>query len=471
MAIRKGGKAGKTAKGSVGFWGIAPGKPFITNVTRVGGSYLSSSVDVYFDKNSYGAAPSSYTIKAVSYAGTILVENVTSSPARVTGLRAGALYTFTVEAKAILGQSGSYVATPSDNNDTETQGAPDKPAAPTAVSPQGATYDTVTWLAPNNGGVAITNYQVEGNDGTGTTVNALTVNISQGAGQTQAYRVRAYNANGWSEWSDYSSNVTTFSFTPFSVFSFFGVFSFVPVFSFTPFSVFGFTPFAVFGFTPFAVFGFVPFSVFSFTPFSVFSFFGVFGFVPTFSVFSFFSPFSPFSPFSVFSFAPSGCVAADTLIRTVGPDDSVVMVPAKDIVVGQEVWAPTFDELIDESVGQPYMWTAPTITNLTLVKTVLTSITPSEKTTMTINNDSSLKFSRQQGMLVKRWGNYCFIISGLLEVGDILFKVNSDSTGFDEVEVTSIELIEELSTVYKFDAEPTDLLIGGDLALHNPKYY
>jgi hypothetical protein len=147
------------------------------------------------------------------------------------------------------------------------------------------------------------------------------------------------------------------------------------------------------------------------------------------------------------------------------------MVPAKDIVVGQEVWAPTFDELIDESVGQPYMWTAPTITNLTLVKTNLTSITPSEKTTMTINGDSSLKFSRQQGMLVKRWGNYCFIISGLLEVGDILFKVNAAGTGFDEVEVTSIELIDELSTVYKFDAEPTDLLIGGDLALHNPKYY
>jgi hypothetical protein len=316
-----------------------------------------------------------------------------------------------------------------------------------------------------------------------------------------------------------------FSFTPFSVFSFSGAFSFTPpAFSFTPpaFSftptpttctpttytenrmcngvstpvtitvyadcsedwncppaAFSFTP-PAFSFTPFSVFSFSGgFSVFTFTPqFSVFSFtpeetFSVFSFTPTsFSVFSFsnIGAFS-FTPpaFSVFSFAPSGCVAGTTLLRTVGPDDTVVLKPASEVVVGEEIWSPTFDQLIDESLGQTYLWNATEISGLTLTKSSITSITPSEKYLMTINEDDTMKFSREQTILVKRNGTYSFIMTGLLEVGDILFKINELGTGFDELPVTSIELVDTIDTVYRFDAEPTDLLIAGGLALHNLK--
>jgi len=82
-----------------------------------------------------------------------------------------------------------------------------------------------------------------------------------------------------------------------------------------------------------------------------------------------------------------------------------------------------------------------------------------------------MKFSREQTILVKRNGVYSFMLTGVLEVGDVLFKINSSGSGFDELPVTSIELIDGFETVYKFDAEPTDLLIAGDLAIHNLKFY
>jgi hypothetical protein len=328
----------------------------------------------------------------------------------------------------------------------------------------------------------------------------------------------------------FSFTPPAFSFTPFSVFSFSGAFSFTPfsVFTFTPPpqtctptsynenricngvatpvtiyvaadctetwdcpAAFSFTP-PAFSFTPFSVFsfsaagGFAPFSVFSFTPtsaFSVFSFtppFSVFSFTPTtFSVFSFstisfsFTPpaFSFTPPAFSFTPVPGGCVAGTTLVRTVGPDDTIVLKPASEVVVGEEIWSPTFDQLIDESLGQTYLWNATEITGLTLVKSSVANITPSEKSVMTINNDGDMRFSREQTILVKRNGTYSFIMTGLLEVGDILFKINEFGTGFDELPVTSIELIDGFETVYKFDAEPTDLLVAGGLALHNLKAY
>lgn len=287
----------------------------------------------------------------------------------------------------------------------------------------------------------------------------------------------------------FSFTPPAFSFTPFSVFSFSAAGGFAPfsVFSFTP-PAFSFTP-PAFSFTPFSVFSFsgIQFSVFTFTPqFSVFSFtptsFSVFSFTPTsFSVFSFsnigafsFTPpafsFTP-TTFSVFSFTPSGCVAGTTLVRTVGPDDTIVLKPASEVIVGEEIWSPTFDQLIDESLGQTYLWNATEITGLTLTKSSIANIVPSEKYLMTINGDDTMKFSREQTILVKRNGTYSFGMTGLLEVGDILFKINELGTGFDELPVTSIELLDTAETVYKFDAEPTDLLIAGGLALHNLKAY
>jgi hypothetical protein len=449
MAIRKGGKGGKNAKSAVSFWGVAPGQPYIVSVVPgFGGAYFSSTAEITFNKNIMGATPSSYTIFANSIYGTKTF-TATSSPFTVTGLRAGTAYAFTILANAAISQAATETTSVSSSQtNADVKSVPDAPTGVTASSPSGATYDTVSWSAPaDNGGEAITNYQVESSDGKTATLNALTTNIAQEAGTAQTYRVRAYNAQGWSEWSAWSASVTTFSFVPFSVFGFspFGVFGF------SPFGVFGFSPF---GFSPFGVFGFSPFGVFGFSPFG-FSPFGVFG----------------FSPFGVFGFSPGGgCIAPDTLVSVVGPEDTYIQIPAKDVVTGQEVWAHSFNEMDDESVSDPMTLAFNQLTDQAIVKTNVASIVEKEMpATMTINGDSTKKYSTVQGILYKRNGIYGYINTGLLEVGDYVMEYDYNTHSFNEIAVTSLEIDETPSTVYKFDMEPVDTFIAGNMVVHNRK--
>ena len=449
MAIRKGGKGGKNAKSAVSFWGVAPGQPYIVSVVPgFGGAYFSSTAVITFNKNIMGATPSSYTIFANSVYGTKTF-TATSSPFTVTGLRAGTAYAFTILANAAISQAATATTSVSSSQtNADVKSVPDAPTGVTATSPSSATYDTVSWLAPaDNGGEAITNYQVESSDGKTATLNALTTNIGQEAGTAQTYRVRAYNAQGWSEWSAWSASVTTFSFVPFSVFGFspFGVFGF------SPFGVFGFSPF---GFSPFGVFGFSPFGVFGFSPFG-FSPFGVFG----------------FSPFGVFGFSPGGgCIAPDTLVSVVGPEDTYIQIPAKDVVTGQEVWAHSFNEMDDESVSDPMTLAFNQLTDQAIVKTNVASIVEKEMpATMTINGDSTKKYSTVQGILYKRNGIYGYINTGLLEVGDFVMEYDYNTHSFNEIAVTSLEIDETPSTVYKFDMEPVDTFIAGNMVVHNRK--
>ena len=407
MAIRKGGKAGKSAKAAVSFWGVAPGQPYIVSVVPgFGGAYFSSTAVITFNKNIMGATPSSYTIFANSIYGTKTF-TATSSPFTVTGLRAGTAYAFTILANAPIGQTATETTSvASSQTNADVKSVPDAPTGVTASSPSGATYDTVNWQAPaDNGGEAITNYQIESSDGKSATVNALTTNIAQEAGTAQTYRVRAYKAQGWSEWSAWSASVTTFSFVPFSVF--------------------GFSPFGVFGFSPFGVFGFSP---------------------------------------------GRGCIAPDTLVSVVGPDDTYIQIPAKDVVTGQEVWAHSFDEMSDESVADPMTLAFDKLTNQAIVKTNVASVVEKEMpATMTINGDSTKKYSTVQGILYKRNGIYGYINTGLLEVGDVVVEYDYNLHAFNEITVTSVEIDETPSTVYKFDMEPVDTFIAGNMVVHNRK--
>ena len=417
MAIRKGGKAGKSAKAAVSFWGVAPGQPYIVSVVPgFGGAYFSSTAVITFNKNIMGATPSSYTIFANSIYGTKTF-TATSSPFTVTGLRAGTAYAFTILANAPIGQTATETTSvASSQTNADVKSVPDAPTGVTASSPSGATYDTVNWQAPaDNGGEAITNYQIESSDGKSATVNALTTNIAQEAGTAQTYRVRAYKAQGWSEWSAWSASVTTFSFVPFSVFGF---------------SPFGFSPFGVFGFSPFG-----------------------------------------FSPFGVFGFSPGGgCIAPDTLVSVVGPENSYIQIPAKDVVTGQEVWAHSFDEMSDESVADPMTLAFDKLTNQAIVKTNVASVVEKEMpATMTINGDSTKKYSTVQGILYKRNGIYGYINTGLLEVGDVVVEYDYNLHAFNEITVTSVEIDETPSTVYKFDMEPVDTFIAGNMVVHNRK--
>ena len=446
--LRRGGKAGKVgkaAKQTTRYWGIAPSQPTITQVTRVGVSYLSGDYDVYFVPGTgVGATASSFTITANNPSYGDRTFTATSSPYRVTGLRSGATWTFKIKANATISQSETNVASgEADGGSQDVVGLPGKPSAPSASSPSNVSYDTISWSAPENGGSAILDYQWESNDGKSGTVSGTSTNVSQEAGTAQAYRVRARNAEGYGEWSDYSSSTTTFSFVPFSVFGF------------SPFGVFGFSPFGVFGFSPF---GFSPFGVFGFSPF------GVFGF----------SPFG-FSPFGVFGFSPfafSGCIHEDTLIPTVGPDNTWVKKAAKDVEPGDEVWSVTFSELVDEDVLNPEDWSATTLGNMTITKTNVVSKVLSQKTSvMTINNDPSKKYSLVQPVLTKRNGTYFFMHTGAVEVGDSVIEYSYTNDTFTETPVTSVEVIEADSTTYRFDCEGTDTYIAGDLVMHNLRKY
>jgi hypothetical protein len=249
---------------------LQPLAPTGVTATDVGTNraYDDGAASVSFSLPGNSQPATSYTITA----STGQSATGSSSPIVVTGIATGTTPTFTVKATNSYGDSPSSDASSGITITT----VPAAPGGVGASSPYGADYDTVSWNAPANGGKSITNYYITSNDGKAANTSSTSVNITQEQGTAQTYTVYADNANGRSVASAASGSVTTFSFVPFSVFSFFGVFGFVPTFG-------------VFGFVPFSVFGFVPtFGVFGFTPvFGVFSFFGVFGFTPRFSVFAF----------------------------------------------------------------------------------------------------------------------------------------------------------------------------------------
>jgi hypothetical protein len=456
--IRKGGKASKSAKQTIRYWGIQPADPVITSVVRVGVSYLSGDYDVYFTPGTgIGSTASSYTITASNATYGDRTFTATTSPYRVTGLRSGASWTFKIKANATIGQSNTTVtSTEVSGGSQNVTGLPGKPSAPSASSPSNVSYDTISWSAPENGGSAIIDYQWESNDGKSGTVSGTSTNVNQEGGTAQAYRVRARNTDGYGEWSDYSSTTTTFSFVPFSVFGFspFGVFGF------SPFGVFGFSPF---GFSPFGVFGFSPFGVFGFSPFG-FSPFGVFGF----------SPFG-FSPFGVFGFSPfsfGGCVDENTLISVVTETGGYGTKPASEVQPGDEVWGVVWAEYLDEGFDSSLEWSSPTITNLEIRKTKVISKTPQPKTvTMTINGEVSKKFSLNQPVLTKRNGAYMYVLSGSLEPGDYVLEYSYEHDAFSEVLIQTVQQIEGDANTFRFDCEDADTFLAGNLVMHNMKYY
>ena len=87
---------------------------------------------------------------------------------------------------------------------------------------------------------------------------------------------------------------------------------------------------------------------------------------------------------------------------------------------------------------------------------------------MIINDDSSKRFSLEQTVLIKKEDTYFFGTTGVLEIGDILVQRTVDGN-YEEVTVNNISLVDEERTVYEFHAHPSDILIAGDLVVHNAK--
>ena len=408
MAVGK--KGGKKSQQANDF--LAPHTPTIGTATDAGSgrAYNNGSASITFThQGPYAADSYTVTSNPGNYTGT-----GSSSPITVTGLQSDTSYTFTVTATNTYGTSEASAAS---NSITATT-VPATPSAPSASSPN-ADQDVVSWSAPANGGSAITNYHWESNDGkSGDTGTSTSVTVGQEAGTSQTYRVYATNANGNSDYSSYSNQVTT-------------------TFSFVPFGVFGFSPFTVFGFSPFNVFGFSPFNVFGFSPFRVFG----------------------FSPFRVFGFSPNPyCVDQDAPVLTTTGTKK-----AKDIQLGDKLIVKAFEEMPVGDLYKIVLWKGKgNLTNYRELEAEVTKITPTVvHETVQFNNNPDMRFSLLEDMFVIKNGMYCFVSSREIKPGDKI--ITRDSL----MVVENVEIINEQRTVYSFGRYPVGLVIAGGLVHYN----
>ena len=181
-----------------------PGTPIIGTATKVSNTVVSLS---FTPPANGGKAITGYTITS-SPSISITTQSGTTSPLTATGSFLGAQqYTFTITATNANGTGQASSASPGIIVANNT--VPAKPAAPTAVA--GVNKDTVTWVAPANGGSTITGYTWASSDNKTGTVSGttLSVEVAQEGDTSQTYTVYATNAVGNSLTSDPSNNVTT----------------------------------------------------------------------------------------------------------------------------------------------------------------------------------------------------------------------------------------------------------------------
>ena len=365
----------------------------------------------------------------------------TTSPIVVGGLDSNANYTFTVTA---INNAGSSVPSAPSNQILITT-VPATPVAPTVQAFANDQNDYVTITAPsNNGGKAITQYNWESNDGkSGNRATAGQFPVPQEADTTQAYRVRAVNANGASQFSPFSGNITTPPFFP-PFFPFFPPFFpfFPPSFPFFPFfpPMFPFFPFfpPSFPFFPFfpPMFPFFPF----FPPF--FPFFPP-RFPPFFPFFPFFPPrFPPFFPFFPF-FPPTfkrRCLAPSTQIltpsgwveaSTLKPGDSVVTIAEKHM---------NLESLLGTGTSNPLPST------VELVEVRVASVVVKTGVLVGFNNQEK-QYSGTQPVFVKTEDKIVYMGASDVQVGDVLLGVDENGD-LVETPVESIQRDQTESEVY-----------------------
>lgn len=393
---------------------LQPKTPINISVVDVGTNrpFNDGAFTVTFALPSDSQPATSYTVTATAAGQTTRTVSGASSPLTVVGLASNTQYAVTIFATNQYGNS----ATSSETLVTATT----VPAqmSPPSVSTQ-VNQDNLSWTAPANGGKTISNYNWESNDNkSGTTANT-SVGVAQEGGTTQAYRVRAFNANGWGAWSGYSGNVTT---TP-------------PFFPFFPY----FPPY----FPPF--FPFFPFFPY-FPP--------RFPFFPWFPFFPYFPPFFPrFSPL---------CIAADTMIHT---RDGLVA--AKDLVVGQKITSFDISELSIEEEHEMFSWSSETLTlGEDYVEAEVNLIVEKSNYIIYFNGDKSARYSTTQPVFVKINDSYVIRTTGSLDIGAILIKPNFDGT-YEEIEITDITLEDEVDITYQISCEPYDWFVAGGYLVHN----
>jgi PKD repeat protein len=391
---------------------VPPLAPIISSAADIGTNrpFNDGAISVTFSLPTESLPATSYTVTAIASGQTTRTATGSSSPISVVGLASNVAYSVSMTATNVNGTSSA--TSPIIVTATTVPAAPNAPSVSTQVN-----QDNLSWNIPANGGKAISSYGWESNDAkSGTTANT-SVSVAQEGGTTQAYRVRALNANGWGAWSPYSGNVTT---TP-------------PFFPFFPY------------FPPY------------FPPF--FPFFPWFPFFPYFPPwFPYFPPyFPPFFP----RFSPL-CIAADTMIHT---KDGLVA--AKDLAVGQKVTSFIIDEMSIDEEHEMFSWNSDSFTlDEEYVEAEVVTVIEKVNNIVYFNGDKTARYSTTQPLFVKVDDSYSVRTTGSIDIGTILIKPNFDGT-YEEVEITEITLEDEVDVTYQINCEPYDWFVAGGYLVHN----
>jgi hypothetical protein len=376
------------------------------SATNVGSSraFNNGRVDLSWSLPAGSPEATSYSITTTPSSTT---ETTSNTSFTFTGLSSNTSYTFSV-----TGSNAAGTSAPTTSSSVLVSTVPQAPSAPTASSPN-VNQDSVSWSAPsNNGGSSITGYKLKSSDGpvydygSGTT----TATISETGGTSQSYQVLATNANGDSEYSSSSSNVTTTA--PF----------FPPFFPYFP---------------PF--FPFFPF----FPPY----------FPPAFG--PYFPPFFPFFPFFPPSFGPhfkagkAGCIGEKTFVMTafngwvfaeeIKPGDKLLTIDPKDFGNG-DVQSLNLSPRVN------------------LIEINVVSVESSVKDAYSINSEDAY-FSGSQPIFVKSDDIVKYINVSDLKIGDTIISID-EQCFITETIVESINKIEN-HKVYDIRTEPYQWFIAG----------
>ena len=210
---------------------------------------------------------------------------------------------------------------------------------------------------------------------------------------------------------------------------------------------------APYSFTPTA-YSFVPYAftpVYSFTPYA-------------------FTPVYSFTPVPPYSFVPlTVCIDEDTLVQTVGYENSIEFKAAKDIVLGDKIWSITWDGLLDDLQDPGASTVYPeNLENVNRVQSEIVQISPSTKgTTLYFNGDPTKRFTPEEKVLIKRGYSHIFVEAKTVTSSDFIFEATD--SGMVATPVTGIDYIEETRNVFKFNAFPVDTIIAGNMVVHNSK--
>lgn len=400
MAINK--KAGKKSLAQNDF--LQPSAPVSVAAVDVGLSraYNNGSATVSFSLPAGSPAATSYTV--TSSPGGFTATG-SASPLTVTGLQSAVSYTFTVVATNAQGSSSASTASSAITATT----VPQTPQSITATADPSTSSDIVSWLAPANGGSAITAYNWASSDAKSGSTTLLSISVAQEAGSQQSYTVYATNANGNSLVSVSSSLVTSY-------------------YNYNNFSNF-----------------------YNFYNYSNFANYYNFGNYYNYS--------------NAFSFS---CVDENTSILVIDENDQVALRMAKDLKVGDTVISPVWDEYNFENNPDLERVEYNSLTNKNVKGATIGAIVMNTvESRVIINEDSEKQYSPTHPILARKpnqqdaWEQ---VIS--LEAGDIFWEYQIESQSYLESVVESIRLIDEPSNVYMISVDGTDTFIAGGIVSH-----